>query len=120
LTTDTDVKRPRVVIADDDVLIRFTIRRIIESDFDVVAEAANGREAVEVVETVQPDVVLLDISMPKMNGLEAAAFIKERHPRITILMVSSYSSPVYTNEARRRGASGYVVKGAGLLAFPTR
>jgi DNA-binding NarL/FixJ family response regulator len=105
------VNSPSVLIAEDEVLIREALRRELEKQYKVVALVGNGREAVETVEKARPDVVLLDVSMPVMNGLEAAERITAVAPEVKVIMVTSHAEPAYVEEAFRRGAKGYVLKG---------
>ena len=104
----------RVLIADDHTLIREGTRRILEqqSDFEVVGEAASGDVAVELAGTLHPDVVILDVRMPGLNGIEAARRISLEHPASRVLIVSAYDDEPYVVEALRAGASGYLLKTA--------
>jgi DNA-binding NarL/FixJ family response regulator len=105
-------ERLRLVIADDHDLLREGIRsRLLDEDFvDIVGEGRNGREAVELCVALQPDMVLLDISMPELNGLEAALQIKQALPAIKVLFLSIYDNEEYVREALRIGANGFVLK----------
>ncbi len=102
----------RVVIADDHGLVRRGTREILEGaeSIQVVGEAADGREAVDAVTQLQPDVALLDIGMPILNGVEAAAIIHERLPDVRILMLTVHGDLEYLWQAIRAGASGYLLK----------
>lgn len=102
----------RLVIADDHDLVREGIRsRLSDEAFvDIVGEGRNGREALELCLTLKPDMVLLDISMPELNGLEAASSIKAALPDIKILFLSIYDNEEYVREALRIGANGFVLK----------
>jgi len=104
--------RLRLVIADDHDLVREGIRsRLSDEDFvDIVGEGRNGREAVDLCLSLQPDMVLLDISMPELNGLEAALKIKQAKPAIKVLFLSVYDNEEYVREALRIGANGFVLK----------
>ncbi|MEX3009779.1 response regulator [Hoeflea sp. TYP-13] len=108
----TDGKRIRLVIVDDHDLLREGIRsRLADEDFvDIVGEGSNGHQAVELCQTLKPDLVLLDISMPEMNGLEAAQEIKRTRPETKILFLSIYDNEEYVQEALRIGANGFVLK----------
>jgi DNA-binding NarL/FixJ family response regulator len=110
----SDRSKVRIVLADDHVVIRAGIRRILEEvpEFSVVGEASDGREAVELVERVEPDVVILDVGMPVLNGNEAAAQIHSRHPRTAIVMLSMHSDETYVLRALRSGARAYLLKNA--------
>ncbi|MCP4316942.1 MAG: response regulator transcription factor [Hyphomicrobiales bacterium] len=108
----TDGNRIRLVIADDHDLLREGIRsRLADEDFvDIVGEGSNGRQALELCRSLKPDLVLLDISMPVMNGLEAAQEIKRILPETKILFLSIYDNEEYVQEALRIGANGFVLK----------
>ena len=102
----------RVTIADDHVLVRQGLRRYLETaeDIDVVGEAANGTEAVQLVEDEKPDIALLDIRMPEMDGLQAARAIIERQPNVGVVILTAYDDRHFVVEAVRAGARGYVLK----------
>lgn len=112
-------RRPRVVLADDDDAFRYTINLIIEKQCEVVGEAADGAAAVKLTEELRPDVVLLDISMPEMNGLEAARLIRARLPDVWVIIVSSHTAPAHIEVAFQAGAHGYVVKESATFQLPT-
>jgi DNA-binding NarL/FixJ family response regulator len=104
----------RVIIADDHSLVRQGLRRYLEmaGDIQVVGEASNGREALGIMENGigEPDIVLLDIRMPEMDGLEAARKIKQLHPSVGVIMLTAYDDRQFVLEAVRAGARGYVLK----------
>jgi DNA-binding NarL/FixJ family response regulator len=104
----------RILLADDHALVRAGIRRILESepDLSVVAEAADGAEAVELARGSTPDVAVLDVSMPTMTGLQAALEITRRAPTVRTLMLSMYDNEQYFFSALQAGACGYVLKSA--------
>jgi DNA-binding NarL/FixJ family response regulator len=104
----------RVVIADDQALVRAGFRKILEAepDIDVVGEAADGREAVDVTRASSPDVVLLDIRMPRMDGLEAARVIAREQPRTRVVMLTTFGIDEYVFAALKAGASGFLLKDA--------
>ncbi len=106
--------RIRILLADDHAVLRAGLRVLLsrEPDMDVVGEAASGAEAVQKAEALQPDVVLLDISMPGMDGLEATAQIKQRCARTRVLILTMHEDRHYLLPALRAGAAGYVVKRA--------
>ena len=103
-----------VLIADDHTIVRSGVRLLLEaeSDIRVVGEALNGREGRELAESLQPDVVLMDITMPEMDGLEATKEIKSRFPQINVLVLTMHRSDEYFFEMLKAGASGYILKGA--------
>jgi DNA-binding NarL/FixJ family response regulator len=104
----------RLVVADDHALVRSGVRSMLagEPDLEIVGEAENGREAVELCRRLRPDLVLMDVRMPEMDGLAATRAIKEELPRISVVMVTMEEEPDYLLEAVRAGAAGYVLKGA--------
>lgn len=115
METDATPRRPsRVLIADDHELSRLGLRTMLqpEADLEVVAEAATGREAVDLTRQLEPDLVLMDIRMPDMDGLVATGKIKAELPRTSILIVTLSEDPDYLLEALRVGAAGYVLKDA--------
>jgi len=105
----------RVLVVDDHAILRDGIRSILESqeDIQVVGEAENGQEALEFVRTAAPDIVLMDISMPTMNGLEATRHIRENFPAVKVLILTQHDNPEYITPALQAGAAGYVLKRSG-------
>lgn len=106
----------RVVIADDHTLVRAGIRALVEKlpGVQVVAEASDGRDALRMVKTHRPDLVLMDIAMDGLNGLEAARRIAQEFPRTGVLILSMHAGEEYVLQALRAGAVGYLLKGADL------
>lgn len=104
----------RVLIADDHALLRAGMRAMLagEPDVEVVGEAADGREAVELCRELRPDLVLMDVGMPEMDGMEATREIKARYPAVSVLVVTAHPSPDYVLDAVRAGAAGYLFKTA--------
>lgn len=102
----------RLLIADDHTLVRQGLRRILEGQpgWEVVAETGDGREAVRLASELKPDVVLLDIAMPHLNGVEAMQQIERRVPGVRVLVLSMYADEAYVTRAIRAGASGYLLK----------
>jgi DNA-binding NarL/FixJ family response regulator len=104
----------RLLIVDDHALIREGLRSMLESesDFEVVGEAGDGREALALCRSLRPDLVLMDVRMPVMDGLEATRAVKREHPGIGVLIVTMHDNPDYMLEAIKGGAAGYVLKDA--------
>ncbi len=112
--TDTRAGVARVLIADDHDLVRDGYQRMLdrEPDLEVIGEAKNGREALELCRELRPDLVLMDVRMPEMDGLAATRAIKEELPQTSVLVVTTYDNPDYLFEAVEAGAAGYVLKDA--------
>ena len=104
----------RLLIVDDHELVRESTQHMLagETDLEGVGEAVNGRHALELCRRLRPDLVLMDVRMPEMDGLEATRAIKEEMPAINVLMVSAYESEDYRREAASAGAAGYILKDA--------
>lgn len=104
----------RILLADDHAVVRQGLGRILaaEPDMEIIAEAANGREAVERAEDLKPDVVVMDVAMPEVNGIEATRALMASSPQIKILAVSMHKEAVYVREILRAGARGYLIKDA--------
>ncbi len=104
----------RILLADDHALVRRGVRLILEAepDLEVVAEAGDGAEAVELAREHRPDLAVLDISMPRMTGLQAARELRRRVPETRLLMLSMHDNEQYFFESLKAGASGYVLKSA--------
>ncbi len=128
--TATQNRRPalggiRVLIVDDHTVLRDTLRLLLEmnGEVEVVGEAGDGRQAIELAETLKPDVVLMDTAMPGLNGIEATIQIRKRQPRTKVLILSGYGHEDQVRAALRAGASGYVLKSSSadelLLAIRT-
>jgi DNA-binding NarL/FixJ family response regulator len=106
--------KARILLADDHPMVRRGLRLVLDSepDLEVVAEAGNGAEAVETALAEDVDLAVLDVAMPRMTGLQAAAELHRRRPELRTLMLSMYESEQYFFEALKAGASGYVLKSA--------
>lgn len=106
------MEKIRVVIAEDHAVVREGTRQLLIShdDIDVVGEAANGEEAVTLVEELKPDVVLMDISMPVMSGIEATQSIKSTRPETAVLILTAYDDDQYVFALLSAGAAGYLLK----------
>lgn len=107
----------RVLLADDHHLVRSGMRALLESfdGIEVVAEAANGWEVIEQAKKCQPDLALIDIGMPELNGLGALAELRQRVPDTRVIMLSMYAHEEYVLQALRLGASGYLLKDSATL-----
>lgn len=106
------MKKLRILIADDHALVRASIRRLIESmeDAEVVGEASDGREVVSKVKLLDPNIVLLDLLMPELNGLDAARQIAAERPDLGIICLTMHSNAEYVRQARKMGARGFILK----------
>ena len=104
----------RIVLADDHALVRAGIRALLQSihGVEVVAEADDGREALALIAQLHPDIVLLDIAMPNLNGLEAAARLTKEFPDVRVIILSMHANEEYVLQSLRAGAAGYLLKGA--------
>ena len=104
----------RLAIVDDHALARDGLRDMLEDapDIEVIGEATNGREALLLCSRLQPDLLLMDVRMPEMDGLAATWEVKQRYPKISVLMVTMHENPDYLLEALKAGAAGYVLKDA--------
>lgn len=109
------MKKTRIIIADDHSVVRSGLRLLLQSspDFTVVAEAEDGEEAVALVDRHKPDVVVMDISMPKLNGIEATGIMKQSNPELKIIILTVHEDEEYVYQMLRAGANGYVLKSAG-------
>lgn len=105
----------RVLVADDHSVVREGIRTVLEAvdGFDVVAEATNGNQALELIEEFDPDVAILDLTMPGLSGIDVITRLRERAARTSVLILSMHDHPEYVLGAVRAGADGYLLKSAG-------
>jgi len=117
---NTSTKSIRVLLADDHTLVRAGIRALLEKlpGLEVAGEASDGREVLDLIKTRQPDVVLMDISMPGLNGLEALARITRDFPKVRVIILSMHHNDEYVWQALRSGASGYLLKKAATAELP--
>ena len=101
-----------ILLADDHKIFRESLRLLLErqEDFYIVGEAANGQQAVILAERLQPDVIVLDLTMPGLDGLEAIRLIKSRHPTMLMVILSAHDEEIFVTDAFRFGASAYVFK----------
>ena len=108
-----ELRRIKVLIADDHILIREGLKQLIiknDTNIEIVGEASNGWEVLQKVKDLKPHVALVDIGMPRLNGLEATRMIKEHVPETQVVIISMYSSEAYVHESLESGALGYVLK----------
>lgn len=112
------MKPIRVLLADDHALVRAGFRALLQNlGMEVAGEAGDGREALRLIEACKPDVVLMDLAMPELNGLEATARIAQDFPGVRVILVSMHSSAEYVRRALRAGAAGYLLKEANPNEF---
>jgi DNA-binding NarL/FixJ family response regulator len=112
-------KQTRILLADDHGVVRNGFRALLAAqwDMEVIGEASNGREAVELAEKLTPDVVVMDVTMPELNGIEAARQITKVLPKTRILALSMQKDSVYVREMLRAGAKGYLLKDCNEADF---
>lgn len=108
-------KKIRVLLADDHTILRKGVRMLIDSqpDMEVVAEAKNGREALDQARKIRPDVVIMDVSMPEVNGIESTRHICDELTHTKVVALSMHKDSVYVREILRAGARGYLLKDSG-------
>ena len=104
------MKKPRVLMADDHSLILAGLRKLVEGECEVVGTVEDGRALVEAAQKLRPDLILLDISMPLLNGLEATRQLTKLVPESKVIILTMHASPTYATEAFQAGASGYLLK----------
>ena len=111
MSVATDV-RPRVLITDDQTLFRSGLAKLLEADkrIEVIGEAGDGEEAIEMVDSMSPNVVLMDLKMPNLDGVEATARITQAHPEVKVLVLTTFDADNHFIQALKAGASGYVLK----------
>lgn len=112
ITIPSDMKNYRLLVAEDQAILREGLKALLkpEADLEVVGEAADGREAIRLVGVLHPDLVLMDLSMPYINGTEAIPDIKRRHPAVKIVVLTVHKAEEYVRAVLQMGASGYVLK----------
>jgi len=111
----TAMKRTRILLVDDHAVVRQGFKMILDaqSDMEIVGEAANGREAVELAAQLRPDIVVMDVAMPELNGIEATRRVIAVDPHIRVIALSMHKDSVYVREILRAGARGYLLKDSG-------
>ena len=113
------MKRARILIADDHVLMAEALQHLLQAEFDVVARVSDGRALLKVAGELQPDVVVVDIGMPLLNGLDAGEQLKALHPDMKVIYLTQNREPRYAVEAFRRKASGYLLKDSAASELTT-
>lgn len=114
-----DTKKKKIVIAEDHTILREGLKALLSSitELEVVGEAEDGREAMKLASELEPDLMLMDLSMPRMNGIEAIKEIKKHHPEIKILVLTVYKTEEYVLASLQAGADGYILKEADYSEF---
>ncbi len=111
--------RPKVLLADDHVLVAQALEHLLQAEFDVVGTVADGRALIKAAHELSPDVVVVDIGMPLLNGLDASVMLKTDLPDIKIIFLTQNREPRLASEGIRRGASGYLLKDAAVSELTT-
>lgn len=108
-----------IILADDHELVRDGIKSLLssESGIKVIDEASNGKEALECIEKQQPDVLIIDIRMPELNGIEAVKIVNQKYPNVKTLVLSMHDSEEYVVQSIQAGADGYLLKGSSKVEF---
>src|SRR5262245_29025155 len=104
------MSRPRVLLGDDHTLVLDGYRKLLEDQCEIVGVAEDGRTLLRMAQDLDPDIITLDISMPQLNGVDAAKKLKKLLPRTKLIFVTMHADPAYVNEAFKAGASGYLLK----------
>jgi len=110
--------KPRVLLADDHTLLAEAFERLLSADCDVVGRVADGRELLEAAPRLKPDVIVLDVAMPRLNGLDAGRQLKKDMPGVRLIFLTMNEDPEVAAEAFRIGASGYLLKRSALSELP--
>ena len=113
------MKRPRILLADDHKLMAEALQHLLQADFDVVGTVSDGRALIKAAAELKPELVVVDIGMPLLNGLDAADQLKALHPDIKIIFLTQNREPRYAVEAFRRKASGYLLKDSAASELTT-
>jgi DNA-binding NarL/FixJ family response regulator len=112
------MKKPRILIADDHSILLAGLKKLVEETYEVVGTVEDGRALIEAAGRLKPDLILLDISMPLLNGLDAARQLKKLVPDSKLLFLTMHSSPTYATEAFKAGANGYLLKQSAASELP--
>lgn len=113
------MSKPRVVLADDHSIVAEGLRAILEPEVELVGTAEDGRELLRLVAEHEPDIVITDLTMPGLNGIEAAQRITKEHPRVKVIVLTMHADVTFAEAAFRAGVSGYVVKQSGATELIT-
>jgi DNA-binding NarL/FixJ family response regulator len=113
------MKRPRILLADDHKLMAEALQHLLQADFDVVGTVSDGRALIKAAAELKPELVVVDIGMPLLNGLDAADQLKALHPEIKVIFLTQNREPRYAVEAFRRNASGYLLKDSAASELTT-
>jgi DNA-binding NarL/FixJ family response regulator len=113
------MKRPRILLADDHTLMAEALQHLLQVEFDVVGTVADGRSLIKAAAELRPDLVVVDIGMPLLNGLDAADQLNDLHPEIKIIFLTQNREPRFAVEAFRRKASGYLLKDSAAAELTT-
>jgi len=113
------MKRPRILLADDHKLMAEALQHLLQTDFDVVGTVSDGRALIKAAAELKPELVIVDIAMPLLNGLDAADQLKTLHPEIKVIFLTQNREPRYAVEAFRRKASGYLLKDSAASELTT-
>jgi DNA-binding NarL/FixJ family response regulator len=113
------MSRPRILLADDHALLLGAFEKLLSAEFDVVGQAADGRALVAAAERLKPDVIVLDIMMPLLNGLDAARQIKQKQKTVKLIFLTMTEDPELASEAFRIGAAGYLLKRSAASELST-
>ena len=113
------MNRPRILLADDHVLLTQALEHLLQAEFDVVGTVSDGRALLKAAGELTPDVVVVDIGMPLLNGLDAAEQLKTLHPHIKVIVLTQNREPRFAAEAFRRHASGYLLKDSAASELTT-
>ncbi|UVT17817.1 MAG: response regulator transcription factor [Nitrospira sp.] len=112
------MKKPRVLMADDHSILLAGVRKLLEERYDVVGMVEDGRALLEAAERSKPDLILVDISMPLLNGLDAVRRLKKSQPDVKLLFLTMHASPQYATEAFKAGGNGYLLKQSAVSELP--